>query len=170
MLRSCLIPNSTGLTMHPLETTVAIVGGGPLGIICSVLLSLQDIPHVLPGSQPDTSIHPKDVGHNKRIPVAREYEEDILTQVDAWLLGDELIVPAFQETVMLKLLGQYDEIDVEVLSYACDRLKPGNQLARFMAEEAVWAVDREDCCKGTTRGMDEDEVESLVMGEPTSRI
>lgn len=48
------------------ETTVAVVGGGPVGLVCSILLSLQGIDHVVLERQPDTSIHPKAVGHNQR--------------------------------------------------------------------------------------------------------
>ena len=52
--------------MVPSETTVAIIGGGPVGLICSALLSLQGIEHVVFERQPDTSIHPKAVGLNQR--------------------------------------------------------------------------------------------------------
>lgn len=52
--------------MPPEHTTVAIVGGGPVGLVCSILLSLQGIPHVLLERQPNTSIHPKAVGLNQR--------------------------------------------------------------------------------------------------------
>lgn len=52
--------------MVPSDTTVAVVGGGPVGLICSILLSLQGIDHVIFERQPDTSIHPKAVGHNQR--------------------------------------------------------------------------------------------------------
>lgn len=52
--------------MPPKETTVVIVGGGPVGLVCSIMLSLQNIKHVLLERQPDTSIHPKAVGLNQR--------------------------------------------------------------------------------------------------------
>lgn len=48
------------------KTTVAVVGGGPVGLVCSILLSLQGIDHVVFERQPDTSIHPKAVGLNQR--------------------------------------------------------------------------------------------------------
>lgn len=50
----------------PKETLVVIVGGGPVGLVSSILLSIQHIPHVLLERQPDTSIHPKAVGLNQR--------------------------------------------------------------------------------------------------------
>ena len=52
--------------MAPGNTTIAIVGGGPVGLVCSILLSLQGIDHILFERQPDTSIHPKAVGLNQR--------------------------------------------------------------------------------------------------------
>lgn len=67
--------------MPPTDTTVAIVGGGPVGLVCSILLSLQEIPHVLLERQPGTSIHPKAVGLNQRtVEIFRKIgvEEDVL--------------------------------------------------------------------------------------------
>ena len=52
--------------MIPSNTAVAIIGGGPVGLVCSILLSLQGIDHVVFERQPDTSIHPKAVGLNQR--------------------------------------------------------------------------------------------------------
>lgn len=52
--------------MVPSSTSVVVVGGGPVGLICSALLSLQGIEHVVFERQPDTSIHPKAVGLNQR--------------------------------------------------------------------------------------------------------
>lgn len=48
--------------MHP----VAIVGGGPTGLVASILLTLRGIPHVLFERYPSTSIHPKACGLNHR--------------------------------------------------------------------------------------------------------
>ena len=45
---------------------VAIIGGGPTGLVSSILLSLCDVPHVLFERYPDTSIFPKAVGLNHR--------------------------------------------------------------------------------------------------------
>ncbi|KAL9617205.1 MAG: hypothetical protein Q9160_008010 [Pyrenula sp. 1 TL-2023] len=45
---------------------VIIVGGGPVGLSSSILLSLRNIPHVLFEKYPDTSIHPKACGINQR--------------------------------------------------------------------------------------------------------
>jgi 2-polyprenyl-6-methoxyphenol hydroxylase-like FAD-dependent oxidoreductase len=52
--------------MAPKQTVVAIVGGGPVGLVCSILLSLNGISHVLFDRQPGTAIHPKAVGINQR--------------------------------------------------------------------------------------------------------
>ena len=48
--------------VHP----VAIIGGGPIGLSASILLSLRKIPHVLFERHPGTSIHPKACGINQR--------------------------------------------------------------------------------------------------------
>lgn len=45
---------------------VAIVGGGPVGLASSILLSLCKIPHVLFERYPSTSVHPKACGYNHR--------------------------------------------------------------------------------------------------------
>lgn len=45
---------------------VAIIGGGPVGLCLSILLSLRDIEHVLFERHPNTSIHPKSCGINQR--------------------------------------------------------------------------------------------------------
>ncbi|KAI1458287.1 FAD binding domain-containing protein [Annulohypoxylon moriforme] len=45
---------------------VAIVGGGPVGLVSSILLSLSGIDHVVFEQYPDTSIHPKALGINQR--------------------------------------------------------------------------------------------------------
>lgn len=49
-------------TVHP----VAIIGGGPVGLSASILLSLRNIPHVLFERHGGTSIHPKACGINQR--------------------------------------------------------------------------------------------------------
>lgn len=49
-------------TVHP----VAIIGGGPVGLSASILLSLRQIPHVLLERHTGTSIHPKACGINQR--------------------------------------------------------------------------------------------------------
>lgn len=46
--------------------SVIIVGGGPVGLIASIALSHQKIPHKLFERYPGTSIHPKAVGLNQR--------------------------------------------------------------------------------------------------------
>jgi 2-polyprenyl-6-methoxyphenol hydroxylase-like FAD-dependent oxidoreductase len=43
-----------------------IVGGGPVGLSTSILLSIRGIEHVLFERHSSTSIHPKSVGHNQR--------------------------------------------------------------------------------------------------------
>ncbi|CAK1360706.1 2,4-dichlorophenol 6-monooxygenase [Cercospora beticola] len=48
--------------MHP----VIIIGGGPVGLTSSILLSLRKIPHILFERHPSTSIHPKAAGINQR--------------------------------------------------------------------------------------------------------
>lgn len=45
---------------------IAIIGGGPVGLTCSILLSLRNIPHILFERHPSTSIHPKACGLNQR--------------------------------------------------------------------------------------------------------
>ncbi|OTB04379.1 hypothetical protein M426DRAFT_58642 [Hypoxylon sp. CI-4A] len=45
---------------------VAIVGGGPVGLVSSILLSMSGIKHVVFEQYPDTSIHPKALGINQR--------------------------------------------------------------------------------------------------------
>jgi 2-polyprenyl-6-methoxyphenol hydroxylase-like FAD-dependent oxidoreductase len=52
----------TSSPLHP----VAIIGGGPVGLSASILLSLRNIPHVLFERHHGTSIHPKACGLNQR--------------------------------------------------------------------------------------------------------
>jgi 2-polyprenyl-6-methoxyphenol hydroxylase-like FAD-dependent oxidoreductase len=62
---------------------VAIIGGGPVGLVSSILLSLRDIPHVLFERHTSTAIHPKACGLNQRtMEIFRQIgiEEDILQQ------------------------------------------------------------------------------------------
>jgi 2-polyprenyl-6-methoxyphenol hydroxylase-like FAD-dependent oxidoreductase len=69
--------------MAPSRRTVAVVGGGPVGLTCSILLSLHGIDHVLFERQPDTSIHPKAVGLNQRtVEIFRKLgvEDEVLRQ------------------------------------------------------------------------------------------
>ena len=69
--------------MVPSSTPVVIIGGGPVGLVCSALLSLQGINHVVFERQPDTSIHPKAVGLNQRtIEIFRKIgvEHEVLRQ------------------------------------------------------------------------------------------
>lgn len=54
-------PTSTQ-KVHP----VAIIGGGPVGLSASILLSLRNIPHILLERHTGTSIHPKACGINQR--------------------------------------------------------------------------------------------------------
>ena len=50
----------------PTQCDVAIIGGGPVGLTSSILLSLRGINHVLFERHPNTSIHPKACGINQR--------------------------------------------------------------------------------------------------------
>ncbi|KAK5078022.1 hypothetical protein LTR64_003573 [Lithohypha guttulata] len=45
---------------------IAIIGDGPVGLTCSILLSLRGIDNVVFERYPDTSIHPKACGINQR--------------------------------------------------------------------------------------------------------
>ncbi|KAF4815505.1 Phenol 2-monooxygenase [Colletotrichum tropicale] len=45
---------------------VVIIGGGPVGLTCSILLSLRGISNILFERHPSTSIHPKACGINQR--------------------------------------------------------------------------------------------------------
>jgi 2-polyprenyl-6-methoxyphenol hydroxylase-like FAD-dependent oxidoreductase len=45
---------------------VAIIGGGPIGLTASIMLSLRGIKNVLYERHPNTSIHPKACGINQR--------------------------------------------------------------------------------------------------------
>lgn len=60
-----LIQNIPGMAPSD-PTSVIIVGGGPVGLSSSILLSLRGIPHLLFEKYPDTSIHPKACGINQR--------------------------------------------------------------------------------------------------------
>ncbi|KUI65763.1 2,4-dichlorophenol 6-monooxygenase [Cytospora mali] len=53
---------SSSPPVHP----VAIIGGGPIGLSASILLSLRKIPHILFERHAGTSIHPKACGINQR--------------------------------------------------------------------------------------------------------
>ncbi|KAJ6071761.1 hypothetical protein N7499_009775 [Penicillium canescens] len=62
---------------------VAIIGGGPVGLVSSILLSQQKIPHVLFERYPSTSIHPKACGMNMRtVEIFRQIgiEREVLEQ------------------------------------------------------------------------------------------
>lgn len=48
------------------STSVIIIGGGPVGLSASILLSLRHIPHILFERHTTTSIHPKACGINQR--------------------------------------------------------------------------------------------------------
>lgn len=48
------------------DSPFIIVGGGPVGLIASIYLSLHEIPHLLFERHAGTSIHPKAVGINPR--------------------------------------------------------------------------------------------------------
>ncbi|ROV88050.1 hypothetical protein VMCG_10398 [Cytospora schulzeri] len=54
--------SSSSPPIHP----VAIIGGGPIGLSASILLSLRKIPHLLFERHTGTSIHPKACGINQR--------------------------------------------------------------------------------------------------------
>lgn len=53
------------MSLHQ-DPQVIVVGGGPVGLSCSILLSLRNIPHLLFEKHPGTAIHPKCVGINQR--------------------------------------------------------------------------------------------------------
>ncbi|GAB7357373.1 hypothetical protein MBLNU459_g8316t1 [Dothideomycetes sp. NU459] len=57
---------SPSTTTTPKVHPVVIIGGGPIGLTASLLLSQRGIPHVLFNRFPGTSIHPKAVGINQR--------------------------------------------------------------------------------------------------------
>lgn len=46
--------------------SIIIIGGGPVGLSASILLSLRHIPHILFGRHTSTSIHPKACDINQR--------------------------------------------------------------------------------------------------------
>lgn len=52
--------------MQDIRVPVAIVGGGPVGLISSIMLSRLGVEHVVFERHPSTSIHPKAVGLNQR--------------------------------------------------------------------------------------------------------
>ena len=61
------LPNGTaGDEAKCRRNPVIIVGGGPVGLSCSILLSLRNIPHLLFERHATTSIHPKAAGINQR--------------------------------------------------------------------------------------------------------
>lgn len=45
---------------------VIIIGGGPVGLTCSILLSQRGIANILFERHPSTSLHPKACGINQR--------------------------------------------------------------------------------------------------------
>ena len=51
---------------NPQQYPVVIIGGGPVGLSSSILLSLRNIPHALFERHLSTSIHPKACGLNQR--------------------------------------------------------------------------------------------------------
>ena len=57
--------------------TVAVIGGGPVGLVASIQLSLRGIDHVMFERHPSTSIHPKAMGLNHRT-------TEILRQIGVW--------------------------------------------------------------------------------------
>jgi len=50
----------TILVMYP----IAIIGGGPVGLVSSILLSIQNVPNILFELHSGTSIHLKAIGIN----------------------------------------------------------------------------------------------------------
>ncbi|ETN45448.1 uncharacterized protein HMPREF1541_09279 [Cyphellophora europaea CBS 101466] len=70
----------------PLPTTipVVIIGGGPVGLVSSILLSQSNIPHILLTRHATTAIHPKAVGLNQRtIETFSRLGDTVLSQVYA---------------------------------------------------------------------------------------
>ena len=59
------LPNGTSGPLDGLHD-VLIIGGGPVGLVCSLMLSKLGISHVLFERHNGTAIHPKAVGTNQR--------------------------------------------------------------------------------------------------------
>lgn len=69
----------TDPAVHP----VVIIGGGAVGLVSSIYLSLRQVPHLLFERYPGTSIHPKACGYNPiSVEIFRELgvEEEVLRQ------------------------------------------------------------------------------------------
>lgn len=60
------VNGSSAAHAPPKTTPLIIVGGGPVGLSCSILCSLRGIDHVLFERHASTSIHPKACGINQR--------------------------------------------------------------------------------------------------------
>ena len=93
--------------------------------------------------------------------------------IDAWLLGNKLAVPAFQDAVMLSLLNWHSAVDTDVLAYVCETLKPGTKVARFVAEEVAWALVFEGFDEATMEalyedGVSENDVEETIIEDPAA--
>ena len=56
----------TAVERSPERVPVAVVGGGPVGLTASLLLSRLGVRHVLFERHPGTSVHPKAIGLNQR--------------------------------------------------------------------------------------------------------
>lgn len=109
--------------------------------------------------------------YNKRLPKTGEWDEDFAILIDAWALGQELAVPAFQDAIMLELLNWHAEFEIDFLAYVCEKLEPGSEISRFFAEEAVYAVGiegigLEDDGDLSDDGMDVGEEEHLARLDP----
>lgn len=106
------MPSSSDQTVHP----VAIIGGGPVGLSASILLSLRKIPHILLERHTGTSIHPKACGINQRT------------------------------TEIFQLMGVYDQIRAaacpdEVKSRTAWYTSLGNQDANPVDGREIWSRD-----------------------------
>ena len=104
--------STSAQTVHP----VAIIGGGPVGLSASILLSLRKIPHILLERHTGTSIHPKACGINQRT------------------------------TEIFQLMGIYDEIRAvacpdDIKTRTAWYTSLGNQDANSVDGREIWSRD-----------------------------
>lgn len=80
--------DATQSSSTTVETDVVVVGGGPVGLAMSILLSLQGVRHLLFERHPATTFHPKARNLNTRtMEIIRGW--GIGAEMDAVALGDE---------------------------------------------------------------------------------
>ena len=73
--------------MTEVDTEVLIVGGGPVGLSMSIMLSLLDVDHVLIEKHPSTTYHPK----------ARNLNTRTMEIVRTWGIDEEMAEVALPE-------------------------------------------------------------------------